>query len=222
MSEKTYFFIFYLQTFLSALITVVSFYNFSQRTTLIKLIGVLFAASFICNLAGYLLLVIRAGELVNIPGSLYDCIVVIIGCSIYNHVTKSKYKNVFLSVVVIFLLIALTNLVFLQQLSNASYNKFIGSFILIGFSIYYFFRLMVELPAIHVQRLPMFWINSAFLLYHAGAVVLFAFTDYLINVLKDDLYTYWAFHNILAVVQQVIILIALSYDLKNVGKVAVD
>ena len=74
---------------------------------------------------------------------------------------------------------------------------------------------MVELPAQHIHHLPMFWINSAFLFYHAGTFFLFAFTAYIIVVLKNDLLVYWTFHNLLSIIEHMIILIGLYYDLKS-------
>lgn len=222
MARDIYFLIFYLQTFLSALIAVVSLYRFSQRNLAVRLIGILFVFSFICNVLAYLLFYYRIAGSQNIPGSLYDIITVLVVSIIFNFITKSKYRLVITTTVVIYSAAALLNLFFLQKLENASYNKLFGSFIIIVYTVYYFYRLIVELPTVHLQRLPMFWFISAFLIFHAGAIFLFAFTDYLVNVLKDNLITYWSFHNLLTILQQLAILVGLSYDLKNSRKVAVD
>jgi membrane protein insertase Oxa1/YidC/SpoIIIJ len=76
---------------------------------------------------------------------------------------------------------------------------------------------MVKLPTMHLQRMPMFWINSGFLMYAAGAMFLFAFTTYLTQVLKDNLLVYWSFHNILSIISQLIIMVGLIYDFKNLN-----
>jgi hypothetical protein len=77
---------------------------------------------------------------------------------------------------------------------------------------------MIELPSMHLQRMPMFWFNSAFLIYYAGALVLFVFTSYIINVLKQDLVTYWIFHNCLSICEHFLVLTGLYYDLSSIKK----
>lgn len=214
MTRETYFLVFYLQTFLSALIAIVSFYRFTERNTLVKLIGILFAFSFVCNVLAFLSIIFSIEGVANIPGSAYDVITVLVISVIFNHLTKSKHRVVFFTIASFYCVAALLNLFFLQKEANASYNKLAGSFIVIIYAIYYFYRLMVDLPTVHLHRLPMFWFNSAFLIYHAGTIFLFAFTNYLIENNNFAL-GYWIFHNTLTILQQLIILIGLNYDLRG-------
>jgi hypothetical protein len=60
----------------------------------------------------------------------------------------------------------------------------------------------------------MFWFNSGILIFHAGAFFLFSFSSYLVNVQKNDMMMYWSFHNMLSIVERLLILIGLYYDLK--------
>jgi hypothetical protein len=222
MTLKIYFLIFYIQTFLSALIAVVCFYRYSERNGLIKLIGILFVGSFVCNMAGYLFFVFNfSNRILNIPNTVYDFILVFLASMLYNDQTRSKYKRAFTLIAGSFALMGILNLLFFQTSSITSYNKLLSSFILIGYAVIYFYRLMVELPTIHLHRLPMFWFNSAFLIYHAGTIFLFAFTPYLVSFLQKDMLSYWSFHNVLSIVQGLIILIGLTYDLKNIRNVPV-
>jgi hypothetical protein len=208
---------FYLQTFLSALIAVSSFYRYTERSTVIKLVGILFALSFVCNVTSYSLFFFNyRADLINVPGSVFDSGTVIIATIIYNHLTKSRYKTAFLTIAVLFLSMALFNLLFFQKVNIASYNLLAGSFIMMIYSVFYFHRLMVEMPTVHLQRLPMFWFNSAFLIYHAGGVFLFAFTEYLITTMNDSFVQFATFRNALFFAQQLIILIGIVYDLKSV------
>lgn len=219
MARETYFFIFYIQTFLSALIAIASFYRFSERDTLLKLIGGLFVFSCVCNTIAYLSLLLHIEGMANIPGSVYGIVKVIVVGIIFNYVTKSKHRDTVLTITIVYCAFAFFNLFFLQKVANASYNKLAGSFIIMVYTIWYFYKLMVELPAIHLHRLPMFWFNSAFLIFHAATIFLFAFTTYLINEHLGTFKNYWAFHNLLVILEQLIILAGVFYDIRGLKKI---
>jgi hypothetical protein len=208
MSSETFYRIFYLQTTLSAVVAGFCFYRFFERSKNVRLIGLLFLAGFAANLIVFF-------TYSNLPSTIYDFILIVIAGIVYNGETKGRYSRTIFWATVFFILFGFSNLLFVQKEFFTSYNKMLSSFIIISYAVMYFYRLMVDLPTIHVQRLPMFWFNSAFLIYHAGTVFLFAFTQYLVDVLKDNLITYWSFHNVLSVLQHLIILIGLGYDLRK-------
>jgi hypothetical protein len=85
---------------------------------------------------------------------------------------------------------------------------------LIIYSLLYFYVLMRDLPSLYIHQIPMFWFNSGILIFHAGTFFLFSFVSYLVNVRNDDLIAYWSFHNMLSIVERLIIMIGLCYDLK--------
>lgn len=212
MSVNVYFFILYLQTFLSGLIAAFALYHYKQRNYVIKLIGILYTISFVCNVASFVIWKLGGGDWVNLPGSVYDIGFVIICAIIFNHVFERKYQKTFIVLISIYTIGALLNLIFFQQITINSFSKFCGSLLIILFAITFFYRLMIEMPTVHLHRLAMFWFNSAFLLFCSGALFLYAFTDYLINVLDDDLRMYWSFHNILYIVMGMLVLAGIRYD----------
>jgi hypothetical protein len=110
----------------------------------------------------------------------------------------------------------LFNLVYLQPLTITSYNKLASSIIVLCYAVMFFYALMKDLPEHQLYQLPMFWFNSALLVYHAGTIFLFAFTSYLIEVLSDNLVYYMIFHNLLLVVHHLIFAVGFGYDLKRV------
>ena len=63
--------------------------------------------------------------------------------------------------------------------------------------------------------MPMFWFNSAFLVLGAGTFVLYTFTSYLIHVLRNDMITYWSIHNMLSIFANLIVMIGLYYDFRQ-------
>lgn len=209
--QELYFNIIYLQTTLSGIVALACFYKFQWRQPYIKLMGLLFAYSVFNTLVTMSL----PGKYNNIPGSLYDFVLFIVITQVYNLTTDKRYLKKYLVIAVFFIVCGIANLFFVQHSAIASNNKLLSSLIIICYSIFYFYRLIVEMPSAHVHRLPMFWFNSAFLLYHSGTIFLFAFTSYLINVLKNDLWYYWIFHNALCVIEYCIILVGVYYDLRQ-------
>jgi len=213
-----YFNIIYLQTTLSAIVALACFYKFQWRQPYIKLMGLLFAYSVLSTVVSMSL----PGPYNNIPGSLYDFVLFIVITQVYNFTTEKRYWKAYGAITLIFVICGIANLFFVQHSAIASNNKLMSSLIIISYSIFYFYRLIVEMPSAHVHRLPMFWFNSAFLLYHSGTIFLFAFTSYLISVMKDDLWYYWIFHNALCVIEYCIILVGVFYDIRQIstGRVA--
>jgi hypothetical protein len=211
MTLEVFWQVFWVQTFLSLIVFLIGLYRYNERSQSIKLVSALFGLSFVCNLSSYFLI---STGLTNIPGSAYDLISFIIVCGIYNVAFNKRFTREILIVCVIYSAICIINLLYFQQTSNASFNKLISSFIVIIFAIIYFYRLLLDLPTSHIQRLPMFWINSSFLIYNAGSLFLFAFTTYIVTVLDNDLLAYWSYHNALSIVEHFIIFTGVVYDIQ--------
>jgi hypothetical protein len=126
-----------------------------------------------------------------------------------------KHAWMYISATAAFALFAIVNALFIQKTAPNSYTNIPHSAVLIIYALFYFYFLMRDLPAQHVHRLPMFWFNSAVLFFHAGAFFLFSFTAYLVNVLRNDLIVYWSFHNLLSIIEHIIILIGVWYDFSS-------
>lgn len=212
MSIDTYVYIIHLQTVLSGLIAGIALYKYRQRNLVVKLIGILYALSFVCNVTSMSVHNTEWNDYINLPGAIFNIAFVVICAIIYNHAFNKRYQLLFICVTAAFLIGATLNLLLLQKLKIDSFTKFSGSFLIIVFATVYFYRLIVEMPTMHLHRLPMFWFNSGFLLFHSGALFLFAFTDYLVHVLADNLMVYWSFHNFLFLVMDLLILIGIRYD----------
>jgi hypothetical protein len=215
MTLETLNILLYTQTALSALIAILSFKNFKDREHYIKLIGLLFLLSFLANTIAFSLYHSAFRKYINIPQSGYDMASLGIISLIFYHATNKRFGKFFLTITVFFLIFSLFNSLLLQKDGINSHNKFLSSFIITCYCVFYFYRLMVELPSTHLQRMPMFWFTSAFLIYHAGTIFLFAFTSYLTDVLKNDLIIYWSFHNLLGIVELLLVLTGLRYDLMS-------
>jgi hypothetical protein len=96
-----------------------------------------------------------------------------------------------------------------------SYSITLTSLVFIIFSVRYFYVLMRDLPTAQIQRLPMFWINTAVLTYFAGGLFVFAMRNYLVNTLNDNQTIYWSFHNFLNIGKNLLFAVALWQDLRK-------
>ncbi len=156
------------------------------------------------------------GKEVNVPQTLdaiiYFCVLTVL----YNYTLGGKYKKWFLTIGIFFLIVAGVNLLLVQQMDNNTYTKVLRSIFVTSYCVVYCYRLMADLPVQHLHRVPMFWYNSGILIFNAGTLFLFLFTNYLVEVLHDDLLIYWTFHNILNIVQVLVILFGLWVDLRNI------
>ena len=178
-----------------------------------KLVGIALAMSAFCHWLGESLSIHKINP--NYAGSLYYIVLAPIVNLLYYFAFQKKYSAVFIGVGFASFLFTILNILFIQKQAINSYSYILLSTIIIVYAILYFFYLIRELPATHLQRLPMFWINSGYIIFHSGALLLYIFSSYLVNVLNNNLLIYWTFHNILGIVEVCIMLIAINVDLRN-------
>lgn len=209
--------VFYLaaiQTVLSALITILSWIGFKSRSLTVRLVGLMFLVGCLANVFTYVL--IRSATLrsyQNATGEVYLIISMICLLYIYFVILFGK-KEWFILITGILLVFSLINFFFIQKLAFNSYTVVFQSVAVISCCLFYFHMLLRDLPSIYVHQLPMFWFNSAFLIYFAGNFFLFCFQSYLVNVLKNSLIVYWSFHNILSIIEHLVIMVGLIYDFR--------
>jgi hypothetical protein len=96
------------------------------------------------------------------------------------------------TIIISYLAFALINFFFIQgpQKFN-SFTPALEAVLTIIISVTYFYVLIQQLPTQSITKLPMFWINSAMLIYRAGTFLSYLSADYLINVLGNNLIAYW-------------------------------
>jgi hypothetical protein len=214
MTLEVYFLTLKAQTILSALVAVMTIIAFRRRQIEVKLIGLTFCVSFLTDLLLYILPL--RGKQVNIPSSIYNMIAFVTLSVLYDTALRGRYRKQFAVIGVLYLLFALANLLFIQKKDISTYSYTASAIIFLFYSILYFYRLMVDLPVQHLHRVPMFWFNAAMLIFNAGTLFLYLFTTYLVEVLHNDLLIYWTFHNIMNVIQLLVVMIGLWQDLRNI------
>lgn len=97
-------------------------------------------------------------------------------------------------------ILSLLNSIYLQPLSEFNtYARSLEGILVILLALAWYFRTLTEMKVKRLQDEPLFWVNSGFLLYFSGSVLLFAVSNYLLS-LNHSLNLYiWAFHGIFSV-----------------------
>jgi hypothetical protein len=214
MTIETYTTLAHLQTALSAIVAILCLIKFKSRDEIVWLFGLVFLSSFLANMTALAFHKFGLGQFVNISYPAFSIVSFVLLSRVYYISLRTIHVRWFVVSGVIVTAFALINLFFIQKLTLNSYTNIFYSFILIIYCLLYFYTLMRDLPSLYVHHLPMFWFNSALLIFHAGVFFLFAFTSYLVNVLKNDLLIYWSFHNILSIIEHFIIMVGVYYDFK--------
>lgn len=204
----------FVQSALSAIVALVCFYRYRDRPLVIKLIGYSFLIGCILNVTPFILVHLGLNGYNNVPAIIFIISSFILLTLLYRSQFKNKGAHWFV-LAALFIFAVVLNSIFFQKRNINSFSFMLLSITILIYAILFFYKLMVELPAKHIHQLPMFWINSALLFYHAGSFFLFAFTDYIVTVLKNDLMIYWTFHNILNILAHFIVLVGAYYDLKS-------
>ena len=110
---------------------------------------------------------------------------------------RKRFLYVFLG----FALISIANSIFLQPLTrNNTYARSLEAMIIIVCAIMYFLKLLSETKLKSPARSPYFWINTGFLIYFSGSLVLFTLSNYIrgpqYKQLRLDIWTLHAFFSI--------------------------
>jgi hypothetical protein len=190
-------------------------FRFNRKQTYIRLLGALLALSL---MASALSLLFRNvfGMSPNYGASLYNFFDLPVIILIFLSATKRKFGATDGVVLALYTCLALYNILFFQKQEINSYTLILKSAIVITYSLNYFYWLLMKLPTTELHRLPMFWINSSWIIFFSGNFFLFAFTSYLVHGLNNDLLLYWTLHNVLSIIETLMIIFALWVDFRNI------
>jgi hypothetical protein len=113
-----------------------------------------------------------------------------------------------------FLLLAALSTIFLQKLSDSNaYVRGLESLLVIGLALLCFYKILTELLTKRLERDPVFWINTGFLLYFAGNLFLFLLSNALLKQPNQQLsFMAWGLHALLMALMHVFIGIGLWFS----------
>ena len=169
--------------------------------------------SFVCDVLAYLLA--RNGINTHWIGNIY----LATQFSLLTLVFRTQFRKRILVDIVLFsfLIFFITNISFFQgPLVFNSVSNVVAGLVLIAFCLFYFYRLLNDLPAVHVQQLPMLWISFAVLTYYGGNFFLFLVKNYLTYGDAGSHKVMWILHNLLNVIKNILFAIALWQSYRKV------
>jgi hypothetical protein len=185
----------YLSGIGSLIIAACSLISFRSRPSYIKVLGLYAVTSIIFSLAQKLSEWFFGNVGLNAIGNTWTLFEALLLSLLFYNITKSTAfrKGIFVSAALYTIFYLITFLSFAEH--SYSLIRFGRDFLVIFYSLAYFYYLIRELPEEDLLKTPMFWINSAVIFFFSGTLILSFMRDYIVNVLKDDLTGFWAFRN---------------------------
>lgn len=130
----------------------------------------------------------------------------------YYQITKDSRnkKIVFIIFIPITAFFIILNSIFLQPIWGFnSYAKTPVQFIIIAYSLYYFFTTNLLDTKRSIKEKSRLLVNSAILIYYSGSLFIFMFSDYFLKYGDGLAIEFWKFNLILNLIFQLIIFIAI-------------
>lgn len=122
------------------------------------------------------------------------------------------WRGIALSFFGIFMTYSLVNLVFYEDWSRFNSNqRYVEGLMIIVMCVGYFISLLRRPIHRYLEKQPMFWLTSGFLIYFAGTLYLFLFSKELLAI--ND-YQYWEIHAVLNTGLNVIYVVAFLKERK--------
>ncbi len=129
----------------------------------------------------------------------------------YCHAFKGFVKkSAFVWVGLGFAVLSAFNSAFLQNTETFNtYARSLEGILVIVFCLMWCYRTLLEMKIKRLEQDPVFWVNTGFLLYFSGTVLLFAFSNYIVNINHALNLYIWAFHALFSILLYFFITISL-------------
>ena len=109
-------------------------------------------------------------------------------------------KRVFVGLGIGFAVLSALNSGFLQPVNTFNtYARSLEGIVVIVFCLSWCYRTLTEMKILKLEQDPVFWVNTGFLLYFSGNVLLFAFSNYILNINRALNLYIWAFHALFSI-----------------------
>lgn len=116
----------------------------------------------------------------------------------------------FLGIGAVFALLSVLNSAFLQDmLTFNTYARSLEGVLVILLCLSWCYQTLLEMKIQRLEEDPVFWVNTGFLLYFSGNVLLFAFSNYIIGINRALNMYIWSFHALFSILLYFFITIGL-------------
>lgn len=185
----------YTQGFGSLVISAICLMGYSKRPTYIKVLGFYGLNSFIFQLMQWVSIFFFYNQQLNTIGNVYVLFEnIILSYLFYSVIQARAFRNAIIISILFYMLIYI--FVFLMfPKSSYSIIRSVRDLQMVVFCMLFFFYLLRELPEYDLMQVPMFWVNSALLIFFSGTFILSYFRDYIVAMMGDGIGNYWIFRN---------------------------
>lgn len=177
----------------------------SVQIRLQYLLIVVFIVEFISNILWY-------KKINNLPlYHFYAVIEFLLIINIYRTLLSGLFSKLFFIILSVgFIIFSLINTLFFQDLHtfNSNVTTVLGVLV-IFIALSYFYALLKEVKYSSLERNPMFWINSGFLIYFSSNLILFYVNNSLFKGVTEASHIVWGLHAIVNIVLTIFYTIAL-------------
>lgn len=202
--------------YLAALISGLAWIFFKRRSWDVRFLGLLTFNGFLVGVVTAILPL--KGKQVNIPNTCWVILDFFVVAALFYHGFGRRFGKFLFPIAGFLTTLAIINILFVQQMDINSYSIIMHAFFALCCSVYYFYRLLADMPKYQIQRLPMFYFSAGLLINSAGVFFLYLFTNYIIKFFYDDMLIYWTLHNYLLIFQLLIFIFGLAVDLNNLRR----
>lgn len=109
-----------------------------------------------------------------------------------------------------FVALSVLNSTYLQDTGTFNtYARSLEGILTIVFCLIWCYKTLTEMKILRLEQNPVFWVNTGFLLYFSGNVLLFAFSNYIISINRSLSVYIWAFHAMFSILLYFFITIGL-------------
>jgi len=173
---------------------VVGFAKYRSLNTTKRLILTLMGCSLIASIVQYVLAIQKIPNL--FIGHFYVLLEFVLLAYIYRLTLKQYIHQAVFSIINIgFICFSLLNAFHIQGLkANNSYQRTLEAVIVIAWILMYFYKTLKELKVQQIEREPMFWFSGGALIFFAGTIFIYIFSNYLLQYSAKLAIAVWAAH----------------------------
>jgi hypothetical protein len=126
-------------------------------------------------------------------------------CLFYFYTLSYKrFRFIILAIITLFILFSIFQMA-LERKGISNISLTFESIIIIVLSILLFNDLLINTRYSNILSAPIFWINSGFLLFFSGNLILHLFSQFLQTYAQKALYELWGFHSVLNIILYILI-----------------
>ena len=192
-----------------ALPILIALFRFKRFTKLYWTLASLLLVAAIISYGAFILYQNKANNMYLLH--IYTVLEYALWSMFYYQLFERKFvKKVIVSLLILFVLFAVTNTLYWQSLQvYNSYSRSVEGAFLLCFAIAWFYKVFVNGKIIKLETHPVFWINAGVLVYFSGSLLLFVTNNFLVKISRQHFFEAWALHGLFLIIHYLLIAIGI-------------